>query len=157
MPAQPTRLRFAVQFGSGVQENSWPLSLPRMRRMVTACLPAKCHSAEISLLVAGSREAKRLNREYRHKDYATNILTFAYQGPPAIKADLVICAPVARREARAQSKQHAHHLAHLLVHGVLHASGLDHEEDSQANAMESLETAILKRFRIPNPYESTGR
>lgn len=155
-PRTTPKLQFSIQFGPGVNATTWPLSVPRMRRMIAASLPAKCRSAEINLLIAASKQAQNLNRDYRHKDYATNILTFAYQGTPDIKADLVICKPVAAREAKAEGKTIEHHLAHLLVHGVLHASGLDHEEDAQAQAMESLEIAILKRFRIPNPYLSTG-
>lgn len=153
---EPPRLRFSVQFGAGAQQETWPLSLPRMRRMALACLPAECSTAEIHLLIASSRHAQSLNRDYRGRDYATNILTFAYQGPPEIKADLVICKPVAARESKSQGKPLEHHLAHLLVHGVLHASGLDHEEQGQAQAMEALEIAILRRFRVPNPYLSTG-
>jgi probable rRNA maturation factor len=152
----PAALRFSIQFGLGIKPEQWPLSVPRMRRMIAASLPAKCKSAEITLLIAANRQAQALNRDYRNKDYATNILTFAYQGLPDIRADLVICRPVAAREAKTEHRLLEHHLAHLLVHGVLHASGLDHEEEGQAQAMESLEIAILKRFRIPNPYLSTG-
>ena len=149
-------LHFSVQFGAGIRKDAWPLSLPRMRRMALACIPAKCHSAEIHLLIASGQEAQSLNRDYRGKKYTPNVLTFAYQGPPEIKADLVICRPVAAHEAKAQGKLLEHHLAHLLVHGILHASGLDHQESDEAEAMESLEVAILRRFRIPNPYLSTG-
>lgn len=127
-----------------------------MRRLIAASLPSNCLAAQINLLVAGSRQARRLNQQYRKKDYATNILTFAYEGLPQIKADLVICNAVAAKEARDQRRPLDHHLAHLLVHGVLHACGLDHESNADAEAMEALEIGILRRFRIPNPYLSTG-
>jgi len=112
-----------------------------------------------------------LNREYRHKDYATNVLTFAYQDPatqgsggtrhsrkgkaPApveLTADIILCAPVVEREAAAQHKALHDHYAHLVVHGVLHACGLEHEIDSEAEAMEALERQVLRRFRIADPY-----
>lgn len=157
MKSAQAEICFSVQFGAGVRAQAWPLSEPRMRRMIAASLPAECESADIHLLVAASPQAQTLNHDYRGKDYATNILTFAYQGPPHVRADLMICRPVAAREAKAEGKPLDHHLAHLLIHGVLHACGLDHEEDRQAQAMESLEIAILKRFRIPNPYLSTAR
>lgn len=127
-----------------------------MRRLIAASLPSNCLTAQINLLVAGSRQARQLNLQYRNKDYATNILTFAYEGLPQIKADLVICSAVAAKEARDQGRPLDHHLAHLLVHGVLHACGLDHESNADAEAMEALEIGILRRFRIPNPYLSTG-
>lgn len=127
-----------------------------MRRLIAASLPSNCLTAQINLLVAGSRQARQLNLQYRNKDYATNILTFAYEGLPQIKADLVICSAVATKEARDQGRPLDHHLAHLLVHGVLHACGLDHESNADAEAMEALEIGILRRFRIPNPYLSTG-
>ncbi len=153
----PTKLHFSFQLDNSLLSDAWPLSAPRMRRLIAASLPSNASSAEISLLVAGSRQARNLNRQYRNKDYATNILTFAYQGPPAIKADLVICRAIAAKEAKDEGKPLDHHLAHLLVHGVLHACGLDHETHDDAEAMEALEISILRRFRIPNPYLSTGQ
>ncbi len=152
----PAKLEFNFLLDSNLQAHAWPLSMPRMRRLVAASLPSNCLSAEISLRVAGSRHARNLNRQYRNKDYPTNILTFAYEGLPEIKADLVICKPVAAREARDQGKPLDCHLAHLIVHGVLHACGLDHEKQEEAKAMEALEIGVLRRFRIPNPYLSTG-
>jgi probable rRNA maturation factor len=153
----PAKLHFNFQLDSNLLPDAWPLSLSRMRRLIVSSLPQQCLTAEISLIAAGTQQAQQLNRQYRGKDYATNVLTFVYQGLPEIKADLVICRAIAAKEAQNEGKPLDHHLAHLLVHGVLHASGLDHEEDSEAHAMESLEIAILKRFRIPNPYLSTGR
>ncbi len=103
--------------------------------------------------MVGRRESQSLNREFRGKDYPTNVLTFPYCGLPTIAADLVLCEPVVAAEAKRQKKPLDHHLAHLVVHGVLHAAGLDHSNDQEAMQMEALESAILKRFRIPNPYQ----
>lgn len=150
--SQAVNLQLSVQAGPRVNLNTFPLSRPRMRRLILAALPAPCQSALITLRVVGLAEGKSLNAQFCEKDYATNILTFNYSPPPAVQADLVICLPVALREARAQKKRADHHLAHLLVHGVLHACGLDHHVESQAEAMESLEISILRRFRVPNPY-----
>jgi probable rRNA maturation factor len=145
-------LQFSLQAGSRMNLDSLPLSRPRMRRLMLAALPASCQSADITLRIVGLSEGKALNTQFRQKNYATNILTFDYSPPPNIHADLVICLPVALKEARAQKKAADHHLAHLLVHGMLHACGLDHDIDAEAQAMEALETSILRRFRIPNPY-----
>ena len=93
---------------------------------------------------------------FRAKDYATNILTFDYSGPPDLAADLVICLPIVQKEARAQRKTLEAHLLHLVVHGILHACGLDHESDDEADAMEALEARILARFRIADPYGTLG-
>ena len=134
------------------RQPAWPLSRPRTRRLIAAALPANCYSAALTLVLVGRAHSRRLNQEYRGRDYATNILTFTYTGLPQLHADLVFCHPVVTQEARAQKRSVDHHAAHLLVHGVLHACGLDHDRASDAAQMESLEIAILKRFRIPNPY-----
>lgn len=145
-------LRLSVQFGKGVDPMHWPLSAPRMRRMVLAALSTRCATAELTVMIVGQAEGRRLNAAYRHKDYATNVLTFDYTLPPAVLADLVICLPVVSKEARSQKKAIDHHAAHLLIHGSLHACGLDHLNDQEAEQMEALEVAILRRFRIANPY-----
>jgi probable rRNA maturation factor len=152
----PAKLHFNFQLDNNLLADAWPLSVSRMRRLIASSLPDHCANAEISLIAAGTQQAQQLNRQYRGKDYATNILTFVYQGLPDIKADLVICRAIAAKEAKDEGKPLDHHLAHLLVHGVLHACGLDHEENGDAEAMEALEIDILRRFRIPNPYLSTG-
>jgi probable rRNA maturation factor len=102
----------------------------------------------ITLRFVGEAEGRVLNRDFRKKDYATNVLTFPYGDA----ADIVVCLAVARREAKVAKKPVMHHLAHLVVHGVLHAQGYDHETDDKAVVMESREIALLKRFRLPNPY-----
>ena len=104
----------------------------------------------------GTAKARKLNRDYRGQDHATNILTFSYGQAPGLFADLVFCLPVMRAEARQQNKRPDHHAAHLIVHGVLHASGMDHQNKNDADAMEWLEVAILGRFRIPNPYAASA-
>jgi probable rRNA maturation factor len=109
--------------------------------------------AEVTLRFVGRVEGRRLNRDYRGKDYATNVLTFDYAQAPAVHADIVLCVPVIRREAREQRKALRSHLAHLVVHGVLHAHGHDHDRAESARRMEALEVAILARLGLPDPYE----
>jgi len=94
-----------------------------------------------------------LNREFRKKDYATNVLTFDYMQSPVVMADLVLCAPVVAKEAREQGKTLQAHYAHLLVHGTLHSQGWDHEtSEADAEAMEAHEIEIMQRLGFKNPY-----
>ena len=128
------------------------------RRWVEAALAGarRRRAAELSIRIVGTREGRTLNRTYRGKDYATNVLSFPTDLPPGVRlpllGDIAICAPVVRREATEQDKQVAHHWAHLTVHGVLHLLGYDHIEEAEAEKMEALETRILKGLGIPNPY-----
>jgi probable rRNA maturation factor len=146
-----------IEFHLQIQSDSErPLTRPRIRRLLSASLDARVQYAELTLVFLNRAKARSLNRDFRKKDYATNVLTFAYEGPPRLLADLIFCTPVVREEARAQKKTFEHHLAHLIVHGCLHACGLDHQDDAEADAMEALEARILKRFRIPNPYGTLG-
>lgn len=112
-------------------------------------------TAALTVRFVDEDEARTLNRTFRGKDYATNVLTFPYDdtrpGGP-VEADLVICMPVLAREAADQGKTLADHTAHLIVHGTLHACGLDHEDGGDAAAMERLERDVLTRFRIADPY-----
>lgn len=109
--------------------------------------------AEITVRIVDGDEGQALNRDYRKKDYATNVLTFDYTQEPVVTADLVLCAPVVAREAAEQGKPLQAHYAHLIVHGVLHAQGWDHETSkADARAMEARETAILERLGFQNPY-----
>jgi len=109
--------------------------------------------AEITVRVVDAEEGQALNRDYRKKDYATNVLTFDYSQEPIVSADLVLCAPVIAQEAKAQGKTLQAHYAHLLVHGALHAQGWDHEtSDEDTQAMELREVEILARLGFKNPY-----
>jgi probable rRNA maturation factor len=110
--------------------------------------------AEITVRIVDEVEGRRLNREFRNKDYATNVLTFAYAEAPALSADLVLCAPVVEREANEQALALAAHYAHLIVHGTLHAQGFDHERASDARTMEAREREILAGLGIADPYAS---
>jgi len=108
--------------------------------------------AQITVRIVGEAEGRALNRDYRKKDYATNVLTFGYDGTP-LCADLVLCAPVIQREAAAQRKSLQAHYAHLIVHGSLHAQGWDHETSAaDARRMEAHETEILAGLGFVDPY-----
>ncbi len=151
-PTSP-ELALAVQYASTAQ------MLParaQIRRWVLAALE---HPAEITLRFVDAEEAQTLNRDYRQKDYATNVLTFEYgeigrddKSRAVLGGDIVICAPVVAKEAAEQGKTLHDHYAHLAIHGALHLQGYDHEADADAVIMETREAAILKRFRITNPY-----
>jgi probable rRNA maturation factor len=125
--------------------------LPRHKvaRWIRAALEAP---AEIAVRIVDAEEGQALNRDYRGKDYATNVLTFDYAREPVVHADLVLCAPVVEREAREQGKSLEAHYAHLLVHGTLHAQGYDHQRKRDAKAMEARETGILAALGFPDPY-----
>ena len=122
--------------------------------MVTRCIRhALATDAEITVRIVNLEEGQALNRSYRKKDYATNVLTFDYAQSPVVMADLVLCAPVVAQEAKAQGKTLAAHYAHLLVHGTLHAQGWDHETSlKDAHAMEAHEVAVLAGLGFANPY-----
>ena len=122
-----------------------------LRRWLRAALR---RSATITVRFVGLAEGRELNRAYRGRDYATNVLSFGYAGGRGrrLQGDLVMCAPVLRREARAQGKPLAAHVAHLAVHGALHLQGYDHATPRAAVRMESLETTILAKLGIPDPY-----
>jgi len=119
-----------------------------LRRWARAALPG---DAEVTIRYVAEAEGRRLNHEYRGKDYATNVLTFIYDAKP-LAGDIVICAPVVAREARDQGKDLSAHHAHLLVHGLLHLQGYDHEHDRDAARMERRERSILARLGFGDPY-----
>ena len=106
---------------------------------------------EITVRIVGDAEGRALNRDYRGKDYATNVLTFDYDQSPVVVADLVLAAGVVEREAAELGLAVADHYAHLLVHGALHAQGFDHEDDGEAAAMERRETAVLRGLGLGDP------
>ena len=124
----------------------------QLRRWVQAALLAP---AELAIRFVDTEEGRTLNRDYRGKDYATNVLTFAYsedEESEVTQADIVLCTDVLQREATEQHKTLDEHAAHLVVHGVLHAQGYDHEDDEEAAEMEALEIEILASLGYPNPY-----
>ena len=110
--------------------------------------------AELTVRFVDTEEGRTLNRSYRQKDYATNVLTFAYaeSEDDPVTGDLVLCCPVVEREAREQNKPLAAHYAHLIVHGTLHAQGYDHEDSAEADEMESIETGIMQKLGFTDPY-----
>ena len=124
----------------------WIEAIPELRR----------RKAGVSILIVGASKGRRYNREFRDKDYATNVLSFPYEPLPGEKTtllgDLVICAPVVAREAAAQGKRARDHYAHLTIHGVLHLLGHDHQADAEAERMEALERRILAGLGIADPY-----
>jgi probable rRNA maturation factor len=144
------------EFSLSVQYASEADDLPsraQVRRWVGAALE---HAAEITVRIVDAEEAQTLNQDYRDKGYVPNVLTFEYGeiSPGVLGGDVVICAPVVEREAREQGKPLKAHYAHMTIHGVLHLQGYDHVDPAEAEIMESREAAILKQFRIPNPYFS---
>ena len=113
---------------------------------------ALARDARVTLRIVGGREGRELNRRYRGRDYATNVLTFVYDDAVSLAGDIVLCAPVVRKEARAQGKEAAAHYAHLVIHGMLHLQGYDHDRDVDAARMEAREVALMRKLGSANPY-----
>ncbi|RMX18012.1 rRNA maturation RNase YbeY [Vandammella animalimorsus] len=146
------QLSLSLQFAPAEQVRQHRQTLPRHRvaRWIRHALE---RDAEITVRIVDAEEGRELNHSYRHKDYATNVLTFDYAQQPLVMADLVLCAPVIAQEARQQGKTLEAHYAHMVVHGVLHAQGWDHEtSEADAQAMEAQEVRILERLGYANPY-----
>ena len=128
-------------------------ALPGAARFERWARAALRRRAQVTLRLVGEREGALLNRDYRGKAHATNVLTFCYEGKGgSLAGDIVLCAPVIRREARAQRKTLNDHYAHLLAHALLHLQGYDHENERDARAMEAREAVILRRLGIADPY-----
>jgi probable rRNA maturation factor len=145
-------LSLSLQFGRFADVARHRAALPRhgVARWIRHALEA---DGEITVRIVDAQEGQALNRSYRGKDYATNVLTFDYAQQPVVMADLVLCAPVVAREAKEQRKTLQAHYAHLLVHGTLHAQGWDHETgEADAQAMEAREIEILAGLGFKNPY-----
>jgi probable rRNA maturation factor len=121
----------------------------RIRQWARAAL---ADEARVTIRIVGQAEGRLLNRSYRNKDYATNVLTFVFRDTPPLEGDIALCAPVITREARAQRKTVAAHYAHMVMHGLLHLQGYDHENERDAAAMERRERTLLARFGYPDPY-----
>ena len=144
------QLTLSLQFARDATQHRAQLPRHKVARWIRHALAM---DAEITVRIVGAEEGQQLNRDYRHKDYATNVLTFDYTQEPVVTADLVLCAPVVEREAREQNKSLEEHYAHLLVHGTLHAQGWDHEtSEADAQEMEAYETAILQELGYADPY-----
>jgi len=145
------QLTLSLQFAKFADVALHRAALPRHK--VTRWLRHALQTdAELTVRVVDAEEGQALNRDYRKKDNATNVLTFDYTQEPIVTADLVLCAPVVAREAKAQNKTLEEHYAHLLVHGALHAQGWDHELDEDAQVMELRESEIMARLGFENPY-----
>lgn len=127
-----------------------------LRAFAEAALAGRREDGELSVRIVDADEGRALNRDYRDKDYATNVLSFPAELPPGVPlpilGDLVLCAPVIAREAEEQGKPLKHHYAHMLVHGVLHLLGHDHMDEAEAEAMEAIEREVLAGLGIPDPY-----
>ena len=126
------------------------------RRWAAAAAQGRIKRADLAIRLVDAKEGRALNRHYRGKDYATNVLSFPVELPEGITlpllGDLVICAPVVAKEALEQGKPLNAHYAHLTIHGVLHLLGLDHEDEREAEAMEQIERDILATLGLPDPY-----
>ena len=150
---QKNKLSLSVQFADPRLRDIIPR--PQLRRWVQAALLAP---AELTVRFVDAEEGRTLNRDYRAKDYATNVLTFAYtedDDSAVTQADIILCTDVLQREAAEQGKTLEAHAAHLVVHGVMHAQGYDHETDEEAAEMEAIEIEILVRLGVENPYSSS--
>jgi probable rRNA maturation factor len=145
------QLTLSLQFGKFEDVALHRAALPR-HKVTKWIRHALQDDAELTVRIVGAEEGQALNRDYRKKDYATNVLTFDYTQEPIVTADLVICAPVVAQEAKEQNKTLEEHYAHLLVHGTLHAQGWDHDEEEDAQVMELRETDIMARLGFDNPY-----
>ena len=145
-------LSLSLQFGDLADAAPHRAALPRhsVTRWIRHALQS---DAEITVRIVGAEEGQALNRDYRGKDYATNVLTFDYTQEPVVTADLVLCAPVVEREALEQGKTLQAHYAHMLIHATLHAQGYDHETgEADAQEMEALEIRLLGALGYDNPY-----
>ena len=146
MPVKP-ELTLSLQFADATHRALLPRH--KVARWIRTALSAP---AEITVRIVDAEEGQALNRDFRGKDYATNVLTFDYARAPVVSADLVLCAPVVAGEAAEQGKTLEAHYAHLLVHGTLHAQGFDHEKAREAKVMEARETKILAALGFDDPY-----
>jgi len=143
---KPT-LPLSLQFADKRHKDTLPRH--KVARWIKAALDT---DAEIAVRLVDAEEGQALNRDFRKKDYATNVLTFDYAQEPVVMADLIICAPVIEQESIEQGKSLEAHYAHMLVHGTLHAQGWDHMKKKEAEAMEAREREILAALGFDDPY-----
>lgn len=150
LPRLELSLRFGPMPAELLARQRAALARHRVARWIRHALQA---DAEIAVRILDEPQARALNRDWRRKDYATNVLTFDYAREPLVLADLVLCAPVVEREARQQGLALDAHYAHLLMHGTLHAQGWDHETgEREAQRMEARESELLARLGFADPY-----
>lgn len=142
------RLSLAVQYACDAQLMP---TRAQLRRWIKAALQ---RDVRMTLRIVGEAEGRELNKNYRGKDYATNVLTFVYDDVDQLAGDVVICAPVVEKEAAMQHKDLLAHYAHLAIHAALHLQGYDHENDADAAEMEALETALMLKLRYSDPYQT---
>ena len=147
MTLRRPQLKLSLQFADAAHRALLPRH--KVQRWLSSALE---RPAELTVRIVGANEARALNRDYRGRDNATNVLTFDYQREPTVQADLVLAAPVVEAEARAQGLDLAAHYAHLLVHGALHAQGYDHECEADAVIMEARESLLLRALGFDDPY-----
>ncbi|MBI1887908.1 MAG: rRNA maturation RNase YbeY [Nitrosomonadales bacterium] len=143
----PPRLSLAVQYASAAQ------SLPTRAQWRRWCKVALQRDVRMTLRIVDEAEGRELNRSYRGKDYATNVLTFVYGDTGVLSGDVVICAPIVEKEAHQQHKDLLAHYAHLAIHAMLHLRGHDHENETDAAEMEALETRLMLKLHYPDPYQ----
>lgn len=151
-PAEPAPRRPKPRATISVQRGTRDANAPTRNEIIRYARAAMMRDMEITLRIVNEIEGRQLNADYRHKDYATNVLSFVYESEPSVHGDLVLCAPVINREAAEQGKSVLAHYAHMIVHGVLHLHGYDHLTDNEATAMETLEIAIMAKLGFANPY-----
>jgi probable rRNA maturation factor len=141
-------------------DNSFIPKKTLLRKWAKAALKKNIDTAEVTLRVVGTGEMTELNTTYRHKKGPTNVLSFPFSLPEEVTldipilGDIVICADVVNREAQEQGKTQEAHWAHMIVHGIFHLLGYDHEEDIEAEKMEALEIEVMKTMGYANPYET---
>jgi len=146
-------LDLPVQYGDELKAAARK-TLPKERDIAAWIAPALFADAQLNVRFVGEEEGRTLNRTYRGKDYATNVLTFSYaeSAEDPVSADIVLCCTVVEKEAKEQKKPLLAHYAHLIVHGALHAQGYDHEDAADAKEMEGIETEILRDLGFSDPY-----
>jgi probable rRNA maturation factor len=149
----------APRLALDVQVEADAEGLPQRATLRRWILAALARDAHVAVRFVGAREGRLLNARYRGRDYPTNVLTFVYDDVTPLTGDLVLCVPVLRREAREQGKTLRAHCAHLVIHGMLHLQGYDHERDADARRMEAREVRVLERLGYANPYaaDASGR
>jgi len=144
----PAVLNLSIQYGVAKR------GLPSQQRIRSWARGALLADMRVTFRLVGAREGRMLNRDFRGQDHATNVLTFAYPEMEPLAGDIVLCVPLIAREARQQHKRIDAHYAHLVVHGMLHLQGYDHENDKDARIMEALEAEIVVKLGYADPYET---